>query len=310
MRRLLYAVLLVALVGACSSGHVEVKPGVSTTSSPARLASTVSPKQAAVALANRMVGDAVLPGGATRSTASPPRALRGPSSLPGMGNLVQAHRLWLVAEAPHAAYEWLQAHTPHGFAAGGRESGSGPDGASWGLDDRLVTQPANISYATLSIGVASDGGTGAVVRVDAVVGWTAPRPANEIVSSRDRTVIVSVVHVFEQGSPVGKRVVTSDPKLVQPIVRIFNRLRVEPPGFAHGCPAIGEHSVSYRIEFATAPTAKPDIVATIGKCGGPGVTVDGRAAPGLVASEGAAVYDQNFYDAVAHVLGFSEPHFD
>jgi hypothetical protein len=308
MRRLLGALLLVVLAAACT-GHEEVTPDASTTSTPARVAVATSPEQVAITLANRIIDRAVLPAGAQRSTASPPRALRGPRSVPGMGNLVQAHQLWRVAEAPHAAYEWFLAHTPKGFAGGERDSGSGPDGATWGLEDSLVSQPPNISDATLSIGVAGDGGAGAIVRVDAIVGWTAPRPANEFVSSRDRTVIVSVVHVFEQGSPVGKRVVTSDPKLVQPIVRIFNRLRVEPPGLVHGCPAMGAHTVSYRIEFAASPTAKPDIVATIGKCGGPSVTVAGHAAPSLVASSGGAVYDDSFYNAVARVLGFSEPHF-
>jgi len=48
----------------------------------------------------------------------------------------------------------------------------------------------------------------------------------------------------------------------------------------------------------------PDIVATIGKCGGPDVTVHGRRAPSLVGPT-RPVFNQ----AVAHVLGLSDPHF-
>jgi hypothetical protein len=113
-----------------------------------------------------------------------------------------------------------------------------------------------------------------------------------------------IVNVVRGRGPAGKRVVTSDPKLVHPIVQEFNRLRVEPPDSVYHCPAIGGRTVAYQVAFATTPTATPDLLATIGLCGPIQVTVGGTVAPSL-----AAINDQAFGDAVAHVLGLSEPHF-
>jgi hypothetical protein len=115
-----------------------------------------------------------------------------------------------------------------------------------------------------------------------------------------------VVHAFPAGS-TGRRVVTSDPKSVRGVVRAFNQLRVEPPKSIHSCPPITEHSVSYRVEFAASATAAPDIVATVGACGGAQVAVRGHAAPSLVGV--GVVTAPDFAQAVARVLGFTEPHF-
>jgi hypothetical protein len=264
-----------------------------------------TPKESAIALSRRMLVDVILPAGARPTNAKAPSVLRGPS-VPGIGNLEFAHQLWTVPRDPGFVYHWLQDHVPRGFRKYGTSTGKNRGVPSWGVEDKLQVAPANISDAELQFGIAENDAGGATVRVDAVVGWTDPRPANEYVSKSDRTVIVTVVHVFPAGS-TGRRVVTSDPKLVQPVERTFNRLLVAPPRLIHGCPPITEHTVSYRVEFATSATAPPDITATVGKCGGPDVTVRGHRAPSLVGV--GVVTAPDFAQAVARVLGFAEPHF-
>ena len=171
----------------------------------------------------------------------------------------------------------------------------------WGVEYDLAANPPNITEAALEYGIISDASGHAVVRVDTVVGWAQPRPANEFVPATDKVVIVTVVHI---DNSIGKRVVVSDPKLVQPIVRAFDGLRVSPPDSVHSCPPMGQHSVSYRVAFAASAKAPAALVASIGKCGDISVTTNGRPAPGL-----GDFVNAGFGDAVAHVLGLGEPHF-
>lgn len=264
----------------------------------------MTPKQAAIALGDRMLDEAVLPAGARQSTAPAPAILRGPSSTPAMGNLVFAHRLWTVDEAPHAVWQWLQAHVPSGFVKYGTSSGTNRGVPSWGVEDSLSVRPPNTSYAELQLEVAADASGQAVVRVDSQVGWTAPRPADEFVPARDRVVTVRVIHPYEKGKPVSKTVVATDPKLVRPIVRSFNALRVTPPDTVHSCPPLRAISAVYEVSFATSADATPDLVASVGGCGGARVAVAGRPAPGL-----GDFSNSEFGDAVAHVLGLPHPHF-
>jgi hypothetical protein len=281
---------VLVLAAGCSSGHSSTSP----------TAPTATPKQAAVALGHGLLDEAVLPVGALPSHAPAPRLLNGPS-IPGIGNLEFAHRLWNVAEDPRTVYRWLQVHAGRGFKQVETDTGTDNGVPSWGVEDDLVVNPPNITTAELQFHIVGDASGHAVVRVDTVVGWAEPRPSGELVPVNDRVVIVTVVHI--RGA-LGKRVVVTDQSVVQPIVRAFNQLPVSPPGGIHGCPLIGPHTVSYQIGFTTSPTATPRIVATIVKCGNVGVAVSGRAAPALGDSVNAA-----FADSVAHVLGLSEPHF-
>ena len=255
-----------------------------------------------------MLREAVLPAGARPSRAPAPKLLRGPSLVPAMGNLEYAHELWTVDEDPRDVYRWLEVHRPRGYKKTSTDTGTTRGVPSWGVEDDLVTSPTNITTAELQYGIAGDASGHAIVRVDTVVGWAQPRPANEFVPAADTVVTLTVVHLR---GVIGKRVVTADPKLVQPIVHAFNALRVSPPDVTHGCPPIGSRAVSYRVAFASSTRAAPDVVATIGKCTGVDVTVRGRAAPELggfsnVASGNIVVA---FGNAVARVLGLAEPHF-
>ena len=143
-----------------------------------------------------------------------------------------------------------------------------------------------------------------MVRVDSEVAWTAPRPADEFVSPRDRVMILSTIHVFEPGEPIGKHLVVTDAHLVDPIVTAFNSVPVEAPIGTLGGPECGPegvHEVVYRIAFATAPTATPDVVATL-QCYEVSVTVNSRAAPLL------ENLSEQAWNDIAHDLGIAEPY--
>ncbi len=307
MKRFGRAVLFAVLVCGCSSSHpLDRDSSSSTTVALTRNAVSTVPREVAIALGHRMLDEAMLPSGMHSFRGSAPTVLRGPT-VPGIGNLVFAHRLWTVDEAPHAVWQWLQVHVPRGFVKTESSSGTSRGVPSWGVEDDLSVQPPNISVAELQLAIAGDASLGTVIRGDTVVGWTEPRPADEFVPTTDRTVTVSVVHISPaspSNGPIGKRVSISDPTMVQPIARTFNGLHVTPPSGPNpgGPPGCG--SVLYRVGFSATPTARPDVVATVGRCGGIDVTTNGRAAIGL-----DDLPKQEFATDAAHILGFTEPHF-
>ncbi len=263
-------------------------------------------KQAAVALAERLLDDARLPVGAERSSARLPASLGGPST-PAIGNLVFAHRLWAVDETPVAVWHWLQGHIPPGFVKVETSSGSGRNGASWAVEDGLSTLPLNTTLAQLQFGVAPHDGKTALVRVEAVVGWSNPRPRDETVTASDRVVVVSVLHSAPQGSRspvVASQVVTTNPKLVQPIVQAFNSLPTSPPDSISGCGQVTPQTVAYQISFSTSPGVIPNLVAVVGKCGPVEVMMRSRKLPALTDQPREALAT-----SAAHVLGLQTPHF-
>jgi len=297
--------LMSLLAVGCSSGRpAAARHRPSTTRSTATqavaAAAATNAKQAAVALGHRMLNQAVFPPGAHVSNGSVPTVLAAPGSLPAMGNLVYGRRVWALAEPPSEVYRWLQAHVPSGYAKDSTDSGIVGGVRLSSVEDRLSAEPSNISYAELEFGIAPDALGRTVVRIDTVVGWTDPRPADEFVGARDQAVILTVVHVT---GPVVKRVVATDANLVQPIVRAFNQMRVYPPDVQTSCPPMGPDTVSYHLGFLTSPYASPDLVASIGACGGVGITIDGH--PGTALED----LDATFRDAVAHLLGLLGPHF-
>jgi hypothetical protein len=200
---------------------------------------------------------------------------------PGVGNLLFAHRVFSVDETFYNLWHFLQAHIPRGFRTGGDSSGSSGGAQMFGVEDDLSALPPNISVAELLLRMTPGASGGAVLRIDSEVAWTAPRPADEFVRPRDRVMILSTIHAYEPGRPVGKHVVVTDARLVNPIVEAFNNARVEAPAGplgTHECGFIGLNAIVYRIAFAASPTAMPDIVATL-HCYTVSVTVNGRAAP-------------------------------
>ena len=295
-----------ALAAGCSSSPRSGRVRPAATTAPGRAPSSttteppVTPAQAAITLARALVRRAVLPPGATPADVPLPPELRGSFAVNG-AHVVGAHSEWTIGEDPVAVIAFLAAHPPPGFVVAGRgESADTRRGlVSMSVQDRLRVLPENVGMAGIAIATERDPGTtAAVVVVVANVQWTPVRPAGEHVAARDRVVILSVVRQAP-GSPVERRVVVTDPTEVAALARSFDALRVSVDATLN-CPAEGPNPVSYRVAFATANGARPDLVATIGFCAPIVVFVDGRRVPDLGDDSG------RFSHAVAHALGAPE----
>jgi hypothetical protein len=303
MTRISCAVLVAVLVAGCSSGGHSARGASSTTTSTVVKAAAGTPTAAALALQKQLLDDALLPPGARRTTAPEPVALAGFVPHAAVGNLLYAHRDFSVDQTPYDLWHWFQAHIPRGFRSGGQSSGTVSFQQTFGVNDDLAVLPLNISYAELSVRVSGAKAGPAYVRLDAKVAWTQPRAAAELVSARDRVLIASTIHAYEPGKRVGKHVVVTDPKLMRPIVSAFNatRLAPAPDPFGFGeCGFVGLHDIVYRLEFASSPTATPDIVATL-SCYVISVTASGHAEPTLENLPEAT------WKQLRHILGIAEP---
>ena len=296
---------VIAAVVAAVTAHDRSAP-VRTTPTTRAHAPANPQEQAAIALGRHLLDDVVLPAGARPFTGKAPAGLHAPLEFPGTRNLVFAHRLWTVNARPYDLWHFFQAHVPFRGQVG---DGSMSEGIvrTWLVTDDLEVTPRNVSVGSLQLAITGNPAGPSVVRADTVVQWTKPRPADEFVPATDRTVTVSVVHISPaspSSGPIGKRVTTADPTLVQPLIRTFNQLHVTPPPSPSpgGCPGPGK--VEYRVAFSSSPTATPDAVATIGRCGGVDVTVNGRTETEL-----DDLPRQVLATDAAHVLGFTDPHF-
>ncbi|MGO9877521.1 MAG: hypothetical protein ACLPVY_27425 [Acidimicrobiia bacterium] len=262
---------------------------------------TDTPKAAAVVLGQRLLDDVVLPAGSRRLTTPEPAALGEFVPQPGVGNLLFAHRLFTVNESPYDLWHFLQAHVPRGFRSAGGASGTIGGLQMFGVEDDLSVVPPNISVAELQLRIVGDAAGAGVVRVDSEIAWTAPRPADEFVSRRDRVMILSTIHIFEPGEPIGKHLVVTDAHLVGPIVTAFNSARVQAPLDGRECGPEGVREFAYRIAFATSSQATPDVVATP-QCYEVSVTVNRRAAPFL------QNLSEQAWNDIADDLGIAEPY--
>jgi hypothetical protein len=257
-----------------------------------------------LALAHRLLDDAVLPPGVQPYRGPVPRWLvSDPDGTPALVNLVQSHRFWTMRSTATNVAGFLEKDRPHGFTGDGDGSlgalRSRTDRATF-TDSQLAVLPLNISDAQLDVSVSDAASGTVVIRVDATVAWTAARPRAEFVREQDRVVILTVTHLDGPKPRPGKRVVATRADLVQSIVSTFNQLRVSAPQYSYECPP--GTRLSYQVAFARSPSTAPDVVATIGGCGGVGATVGTRALPALDTT-GA------FSASVAHLLGSSVLHF-
>jgi hypothetical protein len=269
---------LVALAACSSSGS----HATSSTTSTGRAVTTTPPpaREAAQTLADRIVTQAELPADAVRSAARPPEFLRTRHSSVAFGNLVGATRLWTTRETPAEVIAFVEAHISPGFAAGSTGTGTGGGVLILDVVQSRRVLPPNVSIAQLQVASLPAAAGGAVVRVDALVGWTLPKPANELVATSDRVAITTRAQGFSPVVAAG-RVVVRDAAGFRRLRQAFDGLKVAPPNEVVHCPAITEKSYTYTVAFAGSEEGSPDIVATTGACRGVSVVAAGKTAPQL-----------------------------
>jgi hypothetical protein len=304
-RRLRMVVAAMAAVGGACSSAPRVETGrnfyrdmTATTT----LSASVQPyAAAAVALGQQMSNEVLLPPQANRFSGTEPAAYDAVYGLEDIGDLTLTTRLYTVAEPPSRVAQWLQAHVPNGMYTNGRTIGMGSVGKLHfaEVDNFLRLRPPNISLAEVRLRAEDDGTGNTIIRADAAVAWTEPRLANEYVPAQDHVVTVTVVHASRTSPHVATAAT-----LIDPVIRTFNDLRVNPPLGPHGfieCGTMSASTVSYEVAFSTTRTSTPDLVAGVGQCGGVSVTVHGH--------KELALQDDRFSTTVARVLGLTDgPH--
>lgn len=246
---------------------VSVVDAPTTTTAPAG-SEAVSRERAAMALANRMLGEVIVPADAHRSEMSPPPVLHGPFIAPRFtGNLVDAHHLWILREAPKSVASFAGTHVPVGFNADGNGSETDQGVKALLVDQALAALPANTFSAELHWAVTGTGHGGSVLRVDAVVGWYPRSPPGKPRTPTLRVAVASgcpssLARSKDVDNPVGERGPLLLPSVAptaalvcaygtgtsltgqhllgtsqaEPLATVINRLDLKPDIGIHSCP--------------------------------------------------------------------------
>ena len=237
-----------------------------------------SNRSAAARNAGRLLGQAVLPPGATRVAAEPrgdDRLLDKPPSEP-TGQIVDHYDWWHVPATFASVVAFLAAHPPPGSAAGGSGDLGGP-----GIPDNQMLSfsfpsiGAVVSMRTLSLDAVALRGGGTGIRVDAQETWIVPRlPAERVPPGAHEVEVRSA----RPGTPSILSWNVTNPGKVRRIISLIDEMPIVQPGF-YGCP--------------------------VSPAGQPIVTFDFRAAAGRPVLAQASLTDDSFGSGPCNPVSFS-----
>ena len=166
MRKLTLVLLLAVVFGVADAAAVSA-------ASPAQVVH--ANQQAAVTAAEQMLGELVLPAGATQVPTEPAGdayQLAHAEELFFYAAEVERHEFWTTSASPSAVIASIDAHLP----AGARSSGSGYSGNSVFVSYTLPTVGAPaLGPRSLDVEAVELTGGGTGVRADATVRYSAPR---------------------------------------------------------------------------------------------------------------------------------------
>lgn len=261
--------------GRSSAPNIDVQPGTSTTSAP-----PLAVPAAINAYAQQLLDRAVLPPGASASTASPPEVL-GPPPSPMVKTQVDPHRLFSVPMSAQAVAAFVESHrTP-----GTRPIGPGHGSLSIrGVQALLIEQVAiatpgdMIDSAELYYAVTSSGPSTSTLRVDALVVWGPDHPH---IPARDT--VVTVTGTLQYPSGKSKTAVVADARTVAQLVTEFEKAQIMLDPTVYNCPPAISHPSLVTFSFAASRSAQPDVVVKVTDtgCRFAGVRIDGHDAPAI-----------------------------
>jgi len=247
-------------------------------------------QRAAASAADQLLGEVVLPAGATKVVSEPAgddHLLARSIEVPIYRAEVDRHGFWTTTASPSAVIASFEANLP----AGAKSSGSGYNGplttifASYSLPtvDAPALGPRSIAVNAVEL---SDGSTG--VRADADVRYTAPRLAGQRIPPQARVLDVTMAN--DHSSPLLSRTVTNRAQ-VKRIAAIVDGLPFVASlrGVAFSCPAImlaPTDTFTFRaspsgpaLAQVTEPANQP---ATAGPCFITTLQIRGHREPGLL----------------------------
>jgi hypothetical protein len=186
----LLAVLAVLVCGCAGSHPVSVPDLSAPPPTSTQISSRPDPQYQdpnrvkAVAEADRLLAEAVVPAGSTIRVGSPPVALSAPiMGTPGSSHLIDARRVWAVPMAMANFLTWLRSHPPARLTRSGSSSGRGPGGESAGY---AWSDSPTRAYGSpeLDIGVTPSGTSRSIVRADGIDIWLSATPTVDTGSGR------------------------------------------------------------------------------------------------------------------------------
>ena len=260
---------LLVLVGTgCGLVSTRVRTGQSGAVSPAPAA-----ERLAADLAASLLDKAALPNGASVTTTIP-AALAKPFDAGNPANRIDDFRLWTLPESADSTWRFTMARPSAEITT----YGGGPNNGTFIAEGYVLRPPLQIDHEVLSLQIVDSGPGTSIMRADALVVWLPDRTPGEEVPVTDTVVTVGrSVSLPGQSSPHTAQVVT-DTAWVRVLTEAFDGLPTALP-VAMTCDT-KDADARGRVAFSSAPTAVPDIVATLHPCSaGFLVTVQLRGAP-------------------------------
>jgi hypothetical protein len=249
-------------------------------------------RSAAVASADQMLTDVVMPAGSLRVSKLP----RGASALrppPPIRLWLQAqvdhHSLWTTNADPSSVFEWIRSHLPASWGLGG-SGGSDSDGFEMGSITAPTVEPRILGTRQLAVDAVTLSNGKTAVRIDAEVQYLAPRTSAQRIPADAKLLQITRGPVGSQ-SPQLVRTVTESATLH----RIATDLDALPfggnwHGAAFSCPGEEVNTPIDTFTFRAAATGpvlarfseSADTPTTVDPCATASLTVRAHALPAIV----------------------------
>ena len=236
-------------------------------------------EQAAASIANALLAAVALPGG-TRPISEPPRAvaakLARPINSQDSAKAVDRHAFWSSTASPEGTLSFL-AKRSRAKVTDSSYGGTAGRSEYWSETLEAPVRSPLAGPRELFVSIVLDGSGRYFIRVDSVVAWHRPRPAQSLVPPVARWLEVIVrkpaFRALNPGEPSrahtsSESFTTSAPATVAAVARAVNEMPVaEPAGPAPSCPAMFARAApSFRLVFRGG-AGGPDIATVRGRSG-------------------------------------------
>ena len=250
-----------------------VAPATRSSSGPAVVAASVTPRQRAAASAQAILKSFVAPPGARR-LAKQPELPGGWGKYPTMGlnstTQVDAVGYWRAAGQPKALLVWEKAHISRRYSR--QDVIVGPP--SWSTLYALPAIPGVLPQREMNVQVYDAGDGMTVIKAEAMVSWQPPRPATEVIPAG-----VRVVTIAPSGPWRGNLapVTITSASAVRKLTALVNSLPVAVAGKDVPCPM----GVGFTLTFRGAGGKPVAVASGPAECGVVHLTLNGKDEPDL-----------------------------
>jgi hypothetical protein len=261
----------VALAAGC--GAATSAPREPTSAGPTAVTSQLasSPEQRAAAEAKAILRQFVPPPGAVRLANKP--AL--PAGSPGMGLTAATQQdatgYWRARGTATALLAWEQAHISPSFSR--QDVIIGPP--SWNTVYALPAVPGVLPQREMNVQVYDTGGGTTVIRAEAMVSWTPPRPAAEVVPA---SVTVVTIAPYGLWPKMPAPVTVTSPTAVRRLAALVNTLPLATTANDVPCPMGMGFTLTFRAAAGGVPVA---VAQGPGTCDAVTLSLNGKDEPAL-----------------------------